>query len=108
MNGEPDDRERYPTLSGTGQRMLEFLREHPAAPIWRNASGNRLGADDIDVLRDCEQADRSALIAWQPGTPPAWLAELVERCCREVPFYRALALREPRFEQLPTVSRSDL
>ena len=46
---EPSDLERYPTLTEDGRRMLERLREHPHAPIFRNASGNRLTPEDVET-----------------------------------------------------------
>jgi len=46
---EPTDAERYPTLSESGRRLLERLREHPHAPQFRNQSGNRLTYDEFDV-----------------------------------------------------------
>ena len=50
------DAERYPTLTDEGRRMLDFLREHPHAPIFRNESGNRLSADDVVRVREFERA----------------------------------------------------
>jgi phenylacetate-CoA ligase len=44
MNSDPSDGERYPTLTDAGRRMLQYMLEHPAAPVFRNESGNRLAA----------------------------------------------------------------
>ena len=52
------DQDRYPTLTEAGRRMIEFMREHPAAPIYRNQSGNRLTAADIEALRVFEREVR--------------------------------------------------
>ncbi len=42
---------RFPTLTNSGQNMLDFLREHAHAPIFRNQSGNRLTLEDLDAVR---------------------------------------------------------
>ena len=47
--------------------MLEFLREHPQAPIFRNQSGNRLTADDLARVREFEREVREAEVGWRPG-----------------------------------------
>lgn len=36
-----EDQADCPTLTEHGQRMLDFLREHPAAPRFGNRSGNK-------------------------------------------------------------------
>ena len=58
------DAERYPTLTEDGRRMLEFLREHPHAPIFRNQSGNRLTADEVSRVREFERdfADEPSVV----------------------------------------------
>ncbi len=110
--GTPDppanDAERYPTLTPGGQRMLDFLREHPRAPIYRNRSGNRLTAADVEAARACEREVRDATIGWQADTPPAWLRPFVARCLEQVPFYRRYGSPPPRLQDLPTISRADL
>ena len=52
MSDHVYDAERFPTLGEAGRRMLDFLRNHPAAPIFRNASGNRLLATEVEQLRE--------------------------------------------------------
>ena len=64
------DAERYPTLTEDGRRMLEFLREHPHAPIFRNESGNRLTADEVALVRGFEREARLAEVGWRPGERP--------------------------------------
>lgn len=102
------DADRYPTLTSAGREMLTFLREHPAAPIYRNQSGNRLTADDVRQVRDFERIALSARAGWPPDAPPAWLDDHVTRCLNEVPFYRRYGSRPPLFKDLPTTSRADL
>jgi len=54
LNQDPHDGERYPTLSEAGRAMLQRMREHPAAPRYRNQSGNRLLAEEVQQLRGYE------------------------------------------------------
>jgi phenylacetate-CoA ligase len=109
MNAEiVTDAERYPTLTEDGRKMLQFLREHPHAPIYRNESGNRLTAEDIGRVRDFEKEALAAEVGWRPENPPAWLDDFVERCFAEVPFYRRYGSRPKEFSDIPTISRADL
>lgn len=102
------DAERYPTLTLEGQRMLKTLREHPHAPVYRNESGNRLAAVDVDAARAFEREVRSAVVGWQPDTLPVWLRPFVTRCLEQVPFYRRYGSPPARLQDLPTISRADL
>jgi phenylacetate-CoA ligase len=102
------DAERYPTLTEHGRRMLQFLREHPHAPIYRNESGNRLTAEDVVRMRSFEQEVLASEVGWRPGAPPAWLHEFVARCFAEVPFYRRYGSPPKDFADVPTISRADL
>ncbi len=104
---EPTDADRYPLLSDAGRRMLDFLREHPSAPIYRNHSGNRLDATDLAHVRREEAAVLATEIGWPRGGYPDWLAEFVSDCRKDVPHYAAYA-SSAGFEDLPTVSRADL
>lgn len=51
---DPTDADRYPTLTEDGRRMLQFMREHEFAPIFRNQSGNRLTPTDLDDVAKFE------------------------------------------------------
>ena len=104
---EPTDEDRYPLLSEPGRRMLDFLREHPQAPTFRNRSGNRLTADDLAQVRRHEAEVLAGSPDWAPGGHPEWLAAFVAESCRDVPHYRTYA-PAGRFEDLPTVTRGDL
>jgi phenylacetate-CoA ligase len=88
--------------------MLEFLREHPHAPIYRNQSGNRLTTEDITRVRAFEAEVASSDVGWRPGELPLWLGDFVERCLAEVPFYRRYGSRPRDFGDLPTITRADL
>ena len=103
---EPTDAERYPLLGDAGRRMLEWLREHPNAPIYRNASGNRLDAEDLAFVRSEEARVLAGEVGWPRGGHPDWLDSFVKQCIRDVPH---VSRYEPaaRFEDLPTTSRAD-
>lgn len=102
------DAERYPTLTESGRKMLTFLREHPHAPIFRNTSGNRLTAEDIELVRQFETRVTRAPLEWSIDRPPSWLPQFVEQCLADVPFYRRYGSTPTDFVDLPTVSRADL
>lgn len=97
-----------PTLTEHGQRMLNFLREHSAAPRFSNQSGNRLLADEIEELRDFVHEVCTADVGWPRGQKPTWLQVYVERVFRDVPAFRARGLPPKSFEDLPTTCRADL
>lgn len=104
---EQRDPVRFPTLTEHGARMLDFLREHPCAPIYRNASGNRLRAHEVTALRKYERHIAGAPMGWPPGQLPDWLAGVVKRSFAQVPHYRALGAPRP-FHDIAPVSRADL
>lgn len=104
---EPTDAGRYPLLSDAGRRMLDFLREHPNAPIYRNRSGNRLDDADLAYVRREEAAVLAADVGWPQNGQPEWLDGFVDQCRSDVPHYRGYE-PGPCFESLPTVSRADL
>lgn len=103
-----DDLAFCPTLTEHGQRMLDFLREHPAAPRFSNQSGNRLLAEEVDELRGFVRDVQAAEVGWPRGGQPHWLAAFVQQTCRDVPAFRALTHLPARFEDLPTTTRADL
>src|SRR5262245_11615601 len=102
------DADRYPTLTDDGREMLRFLREHPHAPIYRNESGNRLTADDVQGVREFERQVLAGTVGWRPGEQPAWITDFIARCYVDVPFYRRLGAPPTRLRDVPTVSRADL
>lgn len=102
------DTDYCPTLSEEGRKMLEFLREHPAAPIFRNESGNRLVSEELDELRAFEQEVAAAHVGWLRGGHPEWLAGFVQQVYEEVPHFRQLGSPPRRFEDIPTTDRADL
>lgn len=105
---EPSDSQRYPTLTDAGRRMLERLREHRHAPIYRNQSGNRLTAEDLARVRAFEREVLAATVGPQREESMPWLAEHLARCYREVPFYREMGGAPGHLSDVPTVSRAEL
>ena len=102
------DSDRYPTLTSAGRELLRFMREHPHAPIFRNESGNRLSADEVEQVRALEREALEGVIGWQPNQPPAWMKGFVSRCIERVPAYRGYGTAPASFTDLPTIDRSDL
>ena len=102
------EQEYFPTLNPAGREMLKFLREHPAAPIYRNRSGNRLLAEEIEELRAFEREVRDAEIGWPHGGAPQWRDAFVARTYEEVPYFRQMGSPPRRFEDIPTTCRADL
>jgi phenylacetate-CoA ligase len=88
--------------------MLQFLREHPHAPLFRNESGNRLTREDVLRVREFEQRVLASEFGWSPGELPAWSSRFVQRCFDDVPFYRRYGSVPSDFHDLPTISRADL
>jgi phenylacetate-CoA ligase len=104
----PTESERYPMLSEEGRRMLQFLREHPSAPMFRNESGNRLSVQDLERVRAFDDEVRAQPAGWPKGEAPVWREDFVQRCLEHVPFYRQYGSEPAAFEDLPTISRADL
>jgi phenylacetate-CoA ligase len=105
---DPSDAERYPTLTDDGKRMLQRLREHRYAPMFRNESGNRLRREDVETVRAFEREVSEAVVAEQREESAPWLAEFLARVYREVPFYRAMGGAPRRLTDVPSVGRAEL
>jgi len=108
MIDEAIERENYPTLTDAGRDVLQRLREHPAAPAYRNQSGNRLLAADLPGLREFERETLAASVGWPAGRQPDWLPAFVQEVFSDVPWYRALGPPPQRFEDVPAIGRGDL
>jgi len=104
-----DDRTRHPLLTDAGRAQLDFMREHPNAPLWNYACGDQLDAAGLEAVRAFGRRDAAL---WGEGELPAWLIDFTERVLRDVPFYRAYDASPvtslPRFRALPLTSRDDL
>ncbi len=105
---EPTDADRYPTLAEAGRAMLIRMTEHPAAPVYRNRSGNRLLREDLDGLAAFEAEMLAAPIGWRPGTPPDWITPFLAEAYAQIPHFRARGPAPRRLADVPTTSRGDL
>lgn len=88
------DAERWPTLTPDGARRLAVLRQHPQAPVWTHATGDRLSA-------------AAAARVAEPLPAEGWLAEHLEVASR-LPAYRGIDPPPSRLEDFPLISRADL
>jgi len=104
---DPLHRERFPTLSPDGQRMLDFMVDHPCAPAYRNKSGNRLLAHEVEAQRRHENEVATAAVGWTPGSAPDWIGPFVRETFAQVPHYRALGSPPRCLEDVAPVSRAD-
>ena len=109
------ERERHPLITREGTKLLHRLLEHPRAPRWNHACGDRLDAARLErVQAFAAQLRRGAPVRPADGGPPAWVLEFAARCMRHVPAYRERlnGLPQPRdrasFEALPTCDRGDV
>ena len=108
LDAETTDAARFPTLTEHGQRLLDFMREHPHAPIYRNESGNRLTAADVERVRAFEREVATAEVGWRRAGVPEWVDAFVDRCFETTPFYRRYGSRPRDVRDIPTISRADL
>ena len=108
LDAETTDAARFPTLTEHGRRLLDFMREHPHAPIYRNESGNRLTAADVENVRAFESDVAVADVGWNPRGVPEWLDAFVDRCFETTPFYRRYGSRPRDIRDIPTIGRADL
>jgi phenylacetate-CoA ligase len=101
------DDERWPLLTGDGRAMLERLRQHPHAPLYNHACGDRLTQASVDRLRSYRDTLRAGHHGWTSTQEPPWVGDLIERAYSTVPRYR----RHPvpsRLADVPTIGRHDL
>ncbi len=93
---------RFPMLNEAGARMLRWLTEHPAAPQFTHLATERLSASALARLAAWENEVNDA-----PRPPDAWLPDLIRRCYRLVPHYRALGAPPDALGAVPSVQRAD-
>lgn len=105
---ELSESERYPTLTAAGRALLHRIREDAHAPRWRWPAGEQLSAADAEAVAAFDRSLAGDAPPFAPGGPPGWVAEFVERCLAEVPFYRRRSPRGTPFERVPTCDRGDL
>ncbi len=109
--------ERFPILTQRGRHLLHRLRQHANAPNWNWPNGEQLDQDGLECVTKFAQSlaafHHQASSATHELDKPAWLENFVERCLREVPFYRqrchaSSTSQMSDFEALPTCRRANL
>lgn len=103
--------DRTPLLSDAGRERLRALREHPHAPRFNYAAGDRLEAGDLPWLEGFR--GRLAEAAPQPEDVPSWeTLRRVQHWRRFVPAWRKRLPEDLDLEadwlRLPTMDRQDL
>lgn len=95
------DAERWPLLTAESRATLDRLRDHPHAPRYNHACGDRL----TSAARDRLLAYRSTLDKGFPA--PDWVMALVSRVYETVPRYRRQPT-PPALTDVPPTDRRDL
>jgi phenylacetate-CoA ligase len=96
--------ERFPLLTEQSRARLRWLQQHEHAPRWTYQCGERLDTAGLADVQAFAARQRSQRCRWKFDQAPAWVPDFIERCRREVPFYRDRLTRDP----LPTCNRDDL
>jgi phenylacetate-CoA ligase len=96
--------ERFPLLTDRSRALLRRLQQHAHAPRWTYQCGERLHAAGLADVQAFAERQRSKRQGWKFGEMPAWVADFIDRCRCEVPFYRSRSAPH----QLPTCNREDL
>ncbi|HST23738.1 MAG TPA: capsule biosynthesis protein CapK [Blastocatellia bacterium] len=100
--------QRFPLLTEDGRQLLRWLQEHPAAPRYNYGCGDQLTRAGLESVRAYEAELNAAQKGWSHGELPAWVAGYVERCLKQVPFYRRRGGSAQDFFSIPTTDRADL
>lgn len=107
MHPELPEHERFPILTPGGREFLYQMRQHSCAPIWNWPNGEQLEERGLQLVHQFDRDLRSRH-GEESLAQPTWLAEYVERCLKEVPFYRQRSRLGTKFDDLPSCSRQDL
>lgn len=87
------DVERWPTIDAAGTARLTHWREHPDAPHWTHATGDRLTAEQVQRVR-------------HPLSTDDWLVDHLAAARRTL-RYRGMPA-DAELDDFPTISRSHL
>jgi phenylacetate-CoA ligase len=87
--------------------MLDFMLGHACAPVFRNKSGNRLLAHEVEAQRAYERETGAASVGWLPDAAPDWVPSFIQNVFAQVPHYRALGSPPRLLEDVAPVSRAD-
>lgn len=105
-------RDRYPLLTEAGRTMLSRLQEHPDAPRFNYATGDRLRPEDLPLLDRFRETLFGNRHNAEPGPPPPSTLSRVAAWRQVVPYFQqqlsAFHNLESEWEQIPTTSRADL
>ncbi len=105
MLDEPlTEADRFPLLTDRGRAMLRRIQQHPHAPRWTYWCGERLDAKGLADVRAFAERQKTERRGWKFGESPAWVPDFIDRCGRDVPFYRDRLGRDPSV----TCDREDL
>lgn len=112
MRIDETTRRRSPLMTPAGLEMVRRLREHPHAPRFNYAAGDRLRGEDVPAVeryREVLHADRGPRTA---GPPPPALLSQIAGWRERVPLYQRLLAGvgdlERQWERIPTTSRATL
>lgn len=104
--------ERTPMLDDDSARMVTRLREHPDAPRFNYATGDRLRREDLPLMDAFREGLRAKRGARSGGPPPPDILHRVAAMCVDVPFFRKRIHSgmnlERDWQAIPTSSRADL
>jgi phenylacetate-CoA ligase len=103
-----EDSDRYPGLSPSGAQVLRRMREHPSAPIYRNASGHRLLPQELPEVLTFAAEVRRAGVDPRADLAQPWLRDYVASALTRVPHYRRYGSLPRLLADLPTINRGDL
>lgn len=106
------DEQRTPLITAAGRQLLTRLREHPAAPKFNYATGDRLQADDLERIARFREALHAERQPYHYGPPPPAMLARVAGWRERVPAFRARIASSIDLERdwtsIPTTSRRDL
>lgn len=104
-------RARSPLITAAGARTLHALREHPHAPRWNHAAGDRLEREDLRAVRAFADDLEARRGPRGPAPAPAILRWVASRAPL-VPAFRDRIPSgfdlEARWDEIPTMSREDV
>lgn len=105
------DLQRTPLITPAGRAMLQRLREHPDAPRFNHATGDRCRSEDLAEL-DQFREELATLRGARGAGPPSNLLRRVSELRQRVPWFRERLPSgldiERDWERLPTTSRQDV
>ncbi len=99
--------ERTPLLKASGWKMLKRLTEHPDAPRFNYATGDRLRREDLPLMRHYRAALRTRRGRRGPE-PSEDILRWVEDLRESVPWFADNDARGGAWGGIPTSSRADL